>query len=88
MKIREKIAQVVLAIGFILFVVMSLYCCRYINFMADDYSFMWANKIIQEENPVIFTLNYGRHFLRIYIGKVRGFQMLLFIFYLVCKFMV
>lgn len=53
MKIREKIAQVVLAIGFILFVVMSLYCCRYINFMADDYSFMWANKIIQEENPTL-----------------------------------
>ena len=50
-----KIVYALLVIGVIAFVVMSLYCCRYISYMADDYSYMLANREIQEGNP---TLSY------------------------------
>ena len=56
-KAFKKAVQILLIIGVVSFVAMSLYCCRYIHYMADDYSYMTANREIQEGNPTLSYLH-------------------------------
>ncbi len=39
------------------FVVMSLYCTKYITYQADDFSYMMANQSIQVQNPTLSYLH-------------------------------
>ena len=57
---KAKFCQL-LEVGLLVFIVcfigMSLYCTQFINLMADDFSYIAANRSIQEQNPTLSYLH-------------------------------